>query len=122
MEPENRAAGSTKSEIAQRLIPATVGECKLYVFAQDMDATTAGPRAEHEIGARLPHVEKALDGLAEFAQHIVQRFERTDAQKVTVEFGCDIVLESGTFLAVIGKASSTSSITVGLEWVRPATS
>ncbi|WUH89632.1 hypothetical protein OG900_05365 [Streptomyces sp. NBC_00433] len=104
----------------QRLVAAAVGDCKLYVAVQDLD-TPAGPGGELEIGARLPGMDGALDGLAQFAQHLVTRFAQTDVQKVTVQFGCDIVLESGTFLAVIGKASSTSSLTVGLEWVRPTT-
>lgn len=102
----------------RRLVAATVGDCAIYVAAHTNTASGLG--AEQEIGARLPRIEGALDGLVEFAGQIVRRFEQTDAQKVTVEFGCDVVLESGTFLAVIGKASSTSSLTVGLEWVRPA--
>lgn len=104
--------------LARRLVPATVGDCRLYVSVHDVDPPMTGVTPERPIGARLPAVEGALDGLAQFAGEIVRRFEQTDAQKVTVEFGCDIVLESGTFLAVIGKASSTSSITVGLEWAR----
>jgi hypothetical protein len=105
--------------LERRLAAGIVGDCKVYVSVEEVGPSQAGPGDEHEIGARRPRVEAALDGMAEFAGQIVKRFEQTDAQKVTVEFGCDIVLESGTFFAVIGKASSTSSITVGLEWVRP---
>jgi hypothetical protein len=41
------------------------------------------------------------------------------AHKVSVEFGCEFAVESGGFIAVIGKASAKSTFTVGLEWTKP---
>lgn len=43
----------------------------------------------------------------------------TDASKVNVQFGCEVLVESGQFVAVIGKVSSKAAITVGLEWNKP---
>ena len=46
--------------------------------------------------------------------------QSTDASKVSVQFGCEVLVESGQFVAVIGRASSKAAITVGLEWDKPA--
>jgi hypothetical protein len=35
------------------------------------------------------------------------------------EFGCEFAVESGTLVAVVGKASGRSAFKVGLEWSAP---
>ena len=76
----------------------------------------ASAGVESEIAASLPNVETALRGASAFARRVVEEFRQSGATRVKVEFGCEIAVESGTFLAVIGKASGHSTFTVGLEW------
>ncbi|GAA2244395.1 CU044_2847 family protein [Streptomyces indiaensis] len=110
------------------LIAVDAGGQRIYLSVrQDPSAQGAARGAgaedeEEEIGARRPgrpRLEQLLDGLAGFAQEIAGRLQSTDASKVSVQFGCEVMVESGQFIAVIGKASSKSTITVGLEWDKP---
>lgn len=72
------------------------------------EAEVAGGR-----GATLDHV---LDGLSAFAEHVAKRFDTSDASRVKVTFGCDVAVESGTLVAMIGKAKMSSALSVELEW------
>jgi hypothetical protein len=108
--------------------PWTRGGQRIYLSVrQDLlvegtDGDTAADDEEQLISARRPgqpKLEQLLDGLAGFAQEIAGRLQGTDASKVSVQFGCEVLVESGQFVAVIGKASSKSTITVGLEWDKP---
>ncbi|MEU7061744.1 CU044_2847 family protein [Streptomyces sp. NPDC046197] len=105
------------------LVPVDASGQRIYLSAQQVrvadDAVSLGE--EGEIGARRrqPTLEQLLDGLAGFAQQIAGRLQSTDASKVSVQFGCEVLVESGQFVAVIGKVSATSTITVGLEWNKP---
>jgi hypothetical protein len=85
-------------------------------------ARVSAPGEEQEIAGRRvgkPKLEQLLDGLGVFAQEIAGRLRDTDASRVTVQFGCEVAVESGQLVAMIGKISSASSITVSLEWTRP---
>ncbi|MGW3038380.1 CU044_2847 family protein [Streptomyces sp. NPDC001178] len=110
------------------LVAVDVSGQRIYLSArQAPSADEASGRTrpdgeEQEISARWtgrPRLEHLLDGLAGFAQEIAGRLQGTNASKVSVEFGCEVMVESGQFVAVIGKASSKSTITVGLEWDKP---
>jgi hypothetical protein len=114
------AAGSeSPSEDSVRLVPIEVDGQRIYLSVRAVQPARGEPGDEREIAYRKPRLEQVLDGLAVFAQEIGGRFQETNASKVTVQFGCEVVLESGTLIAVIGKASATSTITVGLEWAKP---
>jgi hypothetical protein len=76
---------------------------------------------EQEIAGRPPRLDNVLTGVANFAKEIVATMQETGASKVSVEFGCEFAIETGTLVAVIGKASSKSTITVGLEWANTET-
>lgn len=81
-----------------------------------------GPRAgewEQDIVSRRPSLEALLGDLAAFARKLGSELRNTEASKVSVEFGCEFAVESGGFVAVIGKASAKSTFTVGLEWTKP---
>jgi hypothetical protein len=45
-----------------------------------------------------------------------EQARQSTASRVTLEFGCDIALESGSLVAAIGKASAKSAFKVTLEW------
>jgi hypothetical protein len=104
------------SEGAFRLVPVSIDGLKVYLFAQEVGVSREVLGEEHEIASRQPRLEQVVDGLAGFAKQIAGRLQETDAVKVAVEFGCDIAVESGSFIAVIGKASASSSFKVSLEW------
>ncbi|MFI6317494.1 CU044_2847 family protein [Nonomuraea sp. NPDC050556] len=95
------------------LVPLDAGGRRIYLSVTELNPVDG---EEKEIGARVPTLEQALDGLANLAQVMGERLRETDASKVTVEFGCEFALESGSFVAVIGKASGKSTFKVGLEW------
>jgi hypothetical protein len=104
------------SESASRLVPVSMDGLKVYLYAQEVGAAQAASGEEHEIASRQPRLEQVVDGLAGFAKQLAGRLQETDAVKIAVEFGCDIAVESGSFIAVIGKASASSSFKVSLEW------
>jgi hypothetical protein len=102
-----------------QLVAVSVGGQRVYLCAQEVGLTHAALGEEREIASRQPRVEQVVDGLVEFAKQVADRLRKTDATKIAVEFGCDIAVESGSFIAVIGKASAASSFRVSLEWAKP---
>jgi hypothetical protein len=74
---------------------------------------------EQDIVSRRPSLQTLLGDLAAFARELGSQLQNTGASKVSVEFGCEFAVESGGFVAVIGKASAKSTFTVGLEWTKP---
>jgi hypothetical protein len=100
------------------LVPVTVDGHTLYLSARRLVARSAAG-SESEIAAYAPTLDEALGSLGAFAQQLAARLQPTDASRVSVEFGCEFAVESGKFIAVIGKASAKSAVKVGLEWTRP---
>lgn len=74
---------------------------------------------EQEIVSRRPSLQVLLGDLAAVAREVGSQLQNTGADRVSVEFGCEFAVESGGFVAVIGKASAKSTFTVGLEWGKP---
>jgi hypothetical protein len=123
-EQEGAAAESGGAE----LIAVEVGGQRIYLSArqapsvQGVEHGAPAEDEEQEIAFRSPgqpRLEQLLNGLAGFAESIAGRLQGTDASKARVQFGCEVMVESGQFVAVIGKASSKAAITVELEWVKP---
>lgn len=116
---EGDPAGKSREAV---LVPVQVGACRLLVAALDLSGESADRDMEVEIASHAPVRDRMLngmlDGLAAFASEVVTRFEPTSASKVSVQFDCDIALESGTFVAVVGKASWQRAFTVTVEWTR----
>ena len=71
---------------------------------------------EYQIASRGPKFEHLLESLAVFARQVVTSLQNTGASKVTAQFGCEIAVESGSLVAIVGKASAKSSMTISLEW------
>ena len=74
---------------------------------------------ERDIVSRRPSLQAVLGDLAAVARGLGSQMQDIGASKVSVEFGCEFAVESGGFVAVIGKASAKSTFTVGLEWTKP---
>jgi Trypsin-co-occurring domain 1 len=98
------------------LVPVEVDGQKVYLSAR---GTAAQLGEEQEIGSRQPKLEQVIDGLAGFANKMMERLQDTGASRLSVQFGCEVAVESGMFVAVIGKASASSTFTVELEWAKP---
>ncbi|GAA0381458.1 hypothetical protein GCM10009530_35240 [Microbispora corallina] len=102
------------------LVPVRIGETLVYVTVRGRPAGQ-DPAAldEEDIAFRPPRLEDALDGLMGVARAVGERLRQTEASSASVEFGCDFTVESGSFVAVVGKASATSAFKVTLEWAGP---
>jgi hypothetical protein len=104
------------------LVPVQVGGCRLLIAAHDLSSEPTDRDTEVEIASHAPirdrMLDGMLDGLAAFATEVVTRFEPTSASKVSVQFDCDVAVESGTLVAVVGKASWQRTFTVTVEWAR----
>jgi hypothetical protein len=101
------------------LVPVDIDGQTVYLTVREMGGGLPGSGDEQEIADRRPRLESVLGGVANFATQVVGTLKETGASKVSVEFGCEFALESGTFVAVIGKASAKSTLTIGLEWAKP---
>ncbi len=101
------------------LVPVQVGEQTVLLSITQRGVTAVRRGEEQEIAARKPTIEQAMDGVAEFSRELVRRLHGTKASKISVEFGCELAMESGHLLAVIGKVSADTTIKIGLEWSEP---
>ncbi|MBL1103338.1 hypothetical protein JK361_01730 [Streptomyces sp. 5-8] len=98
---------------AERLVPLDVDGLTVYMAVHDMGGR---PGDEREISGGRRTLEEALDGLTGVARAVVGRLRQSEASRVRVQFGCEFALESGSVVAVVGKARASSSFTVELEW------
>lgn len=102
---------------AEMLVPIGIHGHTVLLSVESAGAQSMGD--ESEIAARKPSLDEVLNGLAALAMEIGTRLQQTGATRASVEFGCEIAVESGTFVAVIGKGSAKSTFKVGLEWTSP---
>ncbi|MEV7072471.1 CU044_2847 family protein [Streptomyces sp. NPDC093990] len=109
-------------EEADVMVPVEVDGQRLLVSVGLSGAQVgSGLAEEQEIGWRTARLETVLDSLTAVARAVGTRLQQTGASKATVEFGCDVSVDTGQLLAVIGKASSKSAWKVTLEWTAPET-
>ncbi|MGW7047839.1 CU044_2847 family protein [Streptomyces avermitilis] len=111
-------AGDASAEGEAALIPVTADGQTVYLSVQRLGATAGG--SESEIAARRPTLEEAVDSLVGVARAVGTRLQQTGSAKATVEFACEFAVESGTLVAVLGKATARSTFKVALEWVAPS--
>jgi hypothetical protein len=109
---ESATVGSDR----EALVPLEVDGHRVYLAVQRLGPDTGAD--EREVAARRPSIADAIDGLTAVARDIATKLSTVDATTVTVEFGCEFAVESGTFVAVLGKASAKSAFKVGLEWTK----
>jgi hypothetical protein len=101
-------------ETGEVLVPLTLDGGRVLLSVRPL--ITADPGEEMEIAARSPSLDEVVDGIAAMVRSVADRFQDLDASKVTLEFGCEIGVESGSLVAVLGKATAKSAFKVGLEW------
>ncbi len=112
-------AESLSATDAETLVPLQVRGRTVYIAAHRA-GMPGRVGQETEISAQRPALDDVLGGVTAFAEELVDRLRQVEVSKVTVEFGCEMAVESGALIAVVGKASGKSSIKVGLEWIKPA--
>ncbi|WP_157743967.1 CU044_2847 family protein [Micromonospora zamorensis] len=110
--------GETSSQNRAVLVEVQLDDHTLFMLSEDVGQPS---RIGHEveIAGQCPSLDGALDAVAELAQKISSKLQDEQMSKITVEFGCEFAVNSGSFVAVIGKASAKSAFKVTLEWSRP---
>lgn len=71
---------------------------------------------ERDIAATKPDLNEILKVVKEFSVKVVDTIKDSGAARASVEFGCEIGVETGQLVAVLGKASGKSSLKITLEW------
>jgi len=104
------------NHVATALVPLEVGEHAVYLEVRELGEAELPAGEEREIFGGRPSLDQVLDGLTGLARAMGARLQQSDASTVRVQFGCEVALETGMFVAVIGKASARSTFTVALEW------
>lgn len=102
-----------------KLIPVQIAGQTVYLAVRNIEDQKRPLGDERPISARVPRIDDVLEGVAGFAAKVADSMQETKASRVSVEFGCEFALESGTFVAIVGKASTKSTMTVSLEWAAP---
>jgi NTP-dependent ternary system trypsin peptidase co-occuring protein len=77
---------------------------------------------EVDIAAVKPTLDAALSGIFAFAKKVSEGLNETDVTQARVTFACEFAVEAGSVLAIIGKASASSALTVELQWTRSGSS
>jgi Trypsin-co-occurring domain 1 len=97
-------------------IAIELGDSQVVYLAIERPAPPSTLTEETEIAARRITLDSMLGGLVEFSRQTAERLRDANASSMSVEFGCDFALESGTLVAVIGRVAATSSIRIRLKW------
>lgn len=105
--------------IGEDLIPLRVGDdAVLYVCASRLP-TDRADGGEVEVAGRAPSTRQIIEVIGRFAEELTDNLGKSGATRFTVEFGCEIAVETGQVFAVLGKANAKSSLKVMLEWESP---
>ncbi|WP_063780881.1 CU044_2847 family protein [Nonomuraea sp. SBT364] len=88
----------------------------VHISATPISAPVDG---EIELSSRDDKLKDALSALSGFAGDLVETLRELETSKMTVEFGCEFAVESGSLVAFIGKGTGKSAVKVTLEWTRP---
>jgi hypothetical protein len=87
----------------------------LYVEARELghdEQELSGSVLERPVAA----AEQVAAAVGTFATTIGASLAQTGCQKYTIEFGCDIAVETGRVVALLGKGTAASSVKITLEW------
>ncbi|WP_128984725.1 CU044_2847 family protein [Streptomyces roseicoloratus] len=93
----------------------------LYVEAERLSAGSAGGPEEEGlegIGGRLPDLSGVTTALSSFAGQLGDALHRAAPDRATVEFGCQLGLDSGKLTALVVQGSASACLRVTLEWDR----
>lgn len=94
-----------------------VADAVLYVETERL-----GPDSELEgLGDHVPDLSGVTRALSSFAGQLGEALHQAAPDRATVEFGCQLGLESGKLTALIVKGSTSANLRVTLEWEKGLT-
>lgn len=115
----SKSGDAMAEPVGEELFPLRVGDnAVLYVSASSRLPTDLLGDGEVEVAGRAPTTRQVIEVIGRFAEELTEEFGKSGATRFTVEFGCEIAVETGQVFAVLGKASARSSLNVTLEWER----
>jgi hypothetical protein len=91
----------------------------LYIEARDLARLPGDDERELSGSVRrmsAATVDQVAHAVSGFASQLGASLAHTGCQRYSVEFGCEIAVETGQVVAVLGKGSATSSVKITLEW------
>jgi hypothetical protein len=104
----------------EELVPVRLpGGGRLFVRAEPV-GPAPGINDEREIAGRIPSLDQVVAAVGEFTDSIGDALKRSAPTRFTVEFECEMAIEAGGLVAVIGKASGKAAFHVTMEWEQPA--
>lgn len=71
---------------------------------------------EQQVSAHVPDFEEVTRAISGIAKPLVHMLEEIKPRKATLEFGVEIVVESGRLTSMLVKGSAEASLTITLEW------
>ena len=95
-------------------IPVRLGDHTVYVEVDRL------PGGEEEVAGRMFTLDDFTGSLRAITQTVSEAIEhgldKVRPKKITVEFGCEVGVESGHLTAVLVKGSAKANIKVVAEW------
>lgn len=88
---------------------ATLGDGKVVRIEVDQLG------GDEEVAARIPSMRDALRTVVDLSKEVANAVSSIKAEKVTVQFGVSLGIESGALCAVIAKGTATANLSIGLE-------
>ncbi len=91
----------------------------LYVEARDLARSPGDDEQELSGSVRrmsAATVDQVAAAVGGFATRIGASLAQSGCQRYSIEFGCEIAVETGRVVAVLGKGSATSTVKITLEW------
>jgi Trypsin-co-occurring domain 1 len=105
-------------------VPVTMADgSRLYVRAEPLGTTPAehGPLDDElEIAGRTPSLDQIARAVSGFTSQIGEALRTAAPTRFKLTFECEIGIEAGGLVALIGKGSGKSAFGVTMEWERAA--
>ncbi|MFI8823615.1 CU044_2847 family protein [Streptomyces sp. NPDC053431] len=90
----------------------------LYVEAQPLGPAGQDTAEPEGRGDRLPDLSRVTGALASFAAQLGDALHQAAPERATVEFGCQLGIDSGALTALVVQGSTSANLRVTLEWVK----
>ncbi|MFI6285107.1 CU044_2847 family protein [Streptomyces sp. NPDC051018] len=73
---------------------------------------------DEEVGLLSFDLDQVTSALGTFAEGVTSALRRAQPDRLTVEFGCQVGVETSGLIALITKGSVDANLTVTMEWDR----
>jgi hypothetical protein len=95
---------------ASNLVPVTLSNGSQVL----VEMTSMG--GDEDVAFSATPFDDVVAALDEVSTNFVKSFRRARPSKATVEFGCEVGLESGKLTAILVKGSAKANFKITLEW------